>query len=100
MLSELDCLNVLAADEFHAGNHSNSPVSDYMTTKFETAGPELDIYTLAQRFLTTPVRCLPVLEHGRLLGQVSSSDVLRGLEEMRKKRSTLRKRYPDYREPS
>jgi len=100
MLSELDCLNVLAADEFHADDHGNSTVADYMTSKFQNAGPEMDIYTLSQKFLTTPVRRFPVLENGRLLGQVSLSDVLRGIEEMRKKRSALRKRYPDYREPA
>jgi len=100
MLSELDCLNVLAADEFHADDHSDSIVADYMTTTFQTAGPEMDIYTLCQKFLTTPVRRFPVLEDGRLLGQVSLSDVLRGIEEMRKKRTALRKRYPDYREPA
>jgi CBS domain-containing protein len=99
MLSELDCLNVLASDEFHADDHSGSTVSDYMTTVFETAGPESDIYALAQKFLNLPVRRFPVIENGRLLGQVSLSDVMRGIEEMRKKRSSLRRRYPDYQKP-
>ena len=45
------------------------------------------------------MRRFPVVEGGRLLGQVSLSDVLRGIEEMRKKR-TPRKHYPDYREPA
>ncbi len=99
MLSELDCLNVLASDEFHDDDHSGSTVSDYMSTTFETAAPEADIYWLAQHFLQRSVRRFPVVEGGRLLGQVSLSDVLRGIEEMRKKR-TPRKHYPDYREPA
>ena len=99
MLSEIDCLNVLASDEFYDDDHSGSAVSDYMSTVFETAAPEADIYWLAQHFLRRSVRRFPVVERGRLLGQVSLSDVLRGIEEMRKKR-TPRKHYPDYREPS
>ena len=99
VLSELDCLNVLASDEFHDDDHSASVVSEYMSTAFETAAPETDIYRLAQDFLNTPVRRFPVVENGVLLGQVSLSDVLRGIEEMRKKR-TPRKHYPDYREPA
>ncbi len=99
MLSEIDCLNVLASDEFYDGDHSDSLVSEYMSTVFETATPEFDIYRLAQQFLSKPVRRFPVLENEVLLGQVSLSDVLRGIEEMRKKR-TPRKHYPDYRAPA
>jgi CBS domain-containing protein len=99
MLSELDCLNVLASDEFYDDDHSGSEVSDYMSTAYATAAPEVDIYWLAQHFLRTPVRRFPVVERGHLLGQVSLSDVLRGIEEMRKKR-TPRKHYPDYRAPA
>ena len=101
MLSELDCLNVLAADEFHADDHSGSVVGDYMTRSFASTEPECDVYRLAQQFLSTPVRRFPVLENGRLIGQVSLSDVLRSIEEMQIRRATQRgRRYPDYREPA
>jgi CBS domain-containing protein len=100
MLSEFDCLNVLASDEFHADDHGRKIVADYMSKEFQTASPDSDIYALAQKFLSTPVRRFPIVEGERLVGQVSLSDVMRGIEEMRKKRSSLRRRYPDYREPS
>jgi predicted transcriptional regulator len=98
MISEMDCLKTLASDDFHHDEH-DALVSDYMSTSFETVGPECDIYSLAQYFLRRPVRRFPVMEDGALLGQVSRRDVLRGIEEMRKKRAP-RKHYPDYREPS
>jgi hypothetical protein len=50
-------------------------------------------------FRDKPVQRFPVLEGGRLLGQVSRRDVLRGIEEMRR-RLAPRKHYPDYREPA
>lgn len=99
VLSELDCLGVLASDQFHSEDHIAS-VSDYMSTEFETVGPETDIYTLAMYFRDKPVRRFPVTRpDGELLGQVSRRDVLRGIEEIRKMK-TPRKRYPDYREPA
>ena len=99
MLSEMDCLSVLASDEFHADDHTGAVVSDYMSTKFETLGPDCDIYMLADYFRTRLLRRFPIVEDERLLGQVSRRDVLRGIEEMRRKR-TPRKQYPDYRQPA
>jgi predicted transcriptional regulator len=98
MLSELHCLGVLASDQFHADDHAH-PVADYMSTDFETVDPECDIYRLALYFRDKPVRRFPVMEDGRLLGQVSRRDVLRGIDEMRRKQ-TPRKHYPDYRAPA
>lgn len=98
VLSELDCLGVLASDQFHSEDHI-AMVSDYMSTDFETVGPDTDIYRLAMYFRDKPVRRFPVVEDDVLLGQVSRRDVLRGVEEMRKK-LTRRKHYPDYREPA
>jgi CBS domain-containing protein len=98
MLSEVDCLAVLASDQFHADAHVH-PVTDYMSRRFETVSPETDIYTLALYFRDKPVRRFPVVDADRLVGQVSRRDVLRGIDEMRRKRAS-RKRYPDYREPA
>ncbi len=67
--------------------------------EFETLGPDCDIYMLADYFRTKLLRRFPIVEDERLLGQVSRRDVLRGIEEMRRKR-TPRKHYPDYREPA
>ncbi len=99
ILSEMDCLSVLASDEFHADDHTGAVVSDFMSTTFETVGPDCDIYMLADYFRAKPVRRFPIVEDERLLGQVSRRDVLRGIEAMRRKRAP-RKHYPDYRAPA
>jgi CBS domain-containing protein len=98
MLSEIDCMAVLASDQFHADAHIH-PVTDYMSRTFETTSPDTDIYRLALLFRDKPVRRLPVVDGSRLLGQVSRRDVLRGIDEMRRK-LTPRKQYPDYRAPA
>lgn len=100
IFSERNCLKVLTAGEFYSDDHrEEGTVGNYMTQDFQSVGPDLDLYSLAQTFLTHAVRRLPVLEDGQLLGQVSRRDVLRAMEEFGRSR-VGRKHYPDYREPS
>lgn len=101
ILSEHDCLRVLSSDEFYAGQQEEEGlVKDFMTEPGLTIPPDMGIYAIAHYFLTKPVRRLPVVKHGKLLGQVSRRDVLKAVEEMSRKRQPNRKQYPDYRPPS
>ena len=99
ILSELDCLKVLANGEFYDDDHSEEGyVRDYMTSVTRSIDPDTDVYTLAQYFLNHTVRRLPVVRGQQLLGQISRRDVLRAIEKIGSKRAQ-RKRYPDYRAP-
>ncbi len=83
VLSELDCLRVLTSDEFYAGQQEEAgTVKHFMTGAGKTIPPDLGIYAIAHYFLVEPVRRLPVIEDGRLVGQVSRRDVLRGIDRM------------------
>ncbi|MEN1681510.1 MAG: CBS domain-containing protein [Planctomycetota bacterium] len=55
-----------------------SEVGLFMDTEAQTILPETQLLSIAQVFLLTPYRRLPVVDdQGRLLGQVSRRDVLR-----------------------
>ena len=100
MLSEADCLRVLASGEFYSDDHrEEGTVLNYMTAEFKHVGPELDIYAIAQYFLTHSVRRLPIMENGELIGQVSRRDVLIAMEQLGESR-VRKKHYPDYVEPA
>jgi CBS domain-containing protein len=51
-------------------------VGAFMDTGAQTIGPDTHLLSIAQVFLLTPYRRLPVVEDGVLLGQVSRRDVM------------------------
>ncbi len=55
----------------------SSEVRVFMDTEAQTIKPDTHLLSIAQVFLLTPYRRLPVLEEGRLIGQVSRRDVLK-----------------------
>jgi CBS domain-containing protein len=52
-------------------------VRSFMDTEAQTITPETLLLSVAQVFLLTPYRRLPVVEDGKLIGQVSGRDVLK-----------------------
>jgi CBS domain-containing protein len=54
-----------------------SRIEPFIDHDVETIHPETDLLTIAQTFLGTPSRRLPVVDEGRLVGQVSRRDLLR-----------------------
>ncbi|NKF22165.1 CBS domain-containing protein [Solimonas marina] len=78
MLSERDCLSVAlvaAQDTCVAG-----PVSQYMSTSLQTVTADVSLAHLAGMFVSnSQFRRYPVVEGGKLIGQISRSDVLRAI---------------------
>lgn len=78
VLSEKDCLKVLAKGEGHLP--AEGSVADFMATEVETIPPAMDIYFAAGMFLAKPYRRFPVVEGDRLVGQISRRDVLKAVQ--------------------
>ena len=81
ILSEIDCLETLIDSRYH--NMPTALVKDLMSRDLQTVSPDTDILKIAELFLHERYRRLPVVDKGRLVGQVSRRDVLRALEDMR-----------------
>ena len=83
ILSEVDLMQVVVQDSYY--DESVGIVSDYMRTEVDTIDPEMDIYTLAEKFIKEHRRRYPVVSNGKLVGQISRRDVLRAAEDFLRK---------------
>ncbi len=79
VLSKKDCLKAALNASFF--QEWGGAVSDYMSAKVEVLDPDMDLVKAAETFLGSQYRRFPVVKDGRLVGQVSRSDILRGLRE-------------------
>ncbi|MDH4093133.1 MAG: CBS domain-containing protein [Cyclobacteriaceae bacterium] len=80
MISEKDCLRLIVDEAYHNMPAETRKVSDYMTPKVQSLSPKTNIVEAAVEFLNSPIRRFPVVENGRLIGQVSRRHILRAAE--------------------
>jgi len=55
-------------------------IDPFIDRNVATVEPETDLLTIAERFLNTHQRRLPVLDTGQLVGQISRRDVLKAAQ--------------------
>jgi CBS domain-containing protein len=80
MLSEKDCLKVAVLSNYEGV--SPGLVRDFMAQSVTAVRPDTSLLEVASRFIDAPYKRLPVVEDGRLLGQISRSDVLRAIDDL------------------
>ncbi|ODN66427.1 MULTISPECIES: CBS domain-containing protein [Methylophaga] len=77
-LSEKDCMQV-ALNAAYQGEAAGR-VEEYMHNKVETIDYEASIIEVAQKFLQTAYKCLPVIKENRLVGSITRQNILKALE--------------------
>ena len=77
ILTERDCMKVV----LNAGYHSEygGQVAEFMSHEVKTIAANESIVDVAKLFFGQSFHRYPVLENGRLVGQISRRDVLRAL---------------------
>lgn len=77
MLSKKDCLQAALNASYY--QEWGGKVRDYMTVQVSVLPPDMDVLEAAAAFQASPYRRFPILQEGRLVGQVSRLDLLRAL---------------------
>ena len=80
VLSEKDCLKV-AISAGYEGVQAGV-VSEFMTHGANSVEPDTPMLEVASRFLDSQFKRFPVVKAGRLVGQISRSDVLRAINDV------------------
>ncbi len=81
VLSLKDCLRAAVQASYY-GDWAG-PVSRFMTRDVVSLDADTELLAAAETFLASGYRRFPVLRAGRLVGQVSRSDLLRALCDLR-----------------
>ncbi len=97
LISEFDMLRAVASADFEMDSHDSiETVEQLMSREPHTVSAETGLFALAHEFVTRRVRRFPVVENGKLIGQVSRRDALQAAVELRRKMERSRPQYPDY----
>ena len=79
ILSKKDCLKIVFSTSYHQDRGGS--VSEYMSTDVQTLDFDMNLIDTAKHFLESSFRRFPVMQDGKLVGQVSRHDILKSLIE-------------------
>lgn len=81
MLSELDCMQAIVSTVYNGGTPGAEIVKDVMTRDVAVNYPGEDIITVAAEMLKNKHRRRPIVENGKLVGQISCRQLLRAIKD-------------------
>lgn len=84
IISEGDCMKQVIRGKYNNTFHYNGLVKDHMSTDVKTMSPGMNLFEAAQMFLELKVRRFPILEEGKLIGQISQRDIMSAIQGLKK----------------
>ncbi|MFH6768399.1 CBS domain-containing protein [Gaetbulibacter aquiaggeris] len=77
IISETDCIKEISESRYHNLPMNNHTVENYMVKDVETIDGNMNIFDAANKFLESKRRRFPIVENGKLVGQISQKDILK-----------------------
>lgn len=77
IISEGDCLKQLSESRYYNMPLEHDNVEKRMARDVETIDGNMDIFDAANKFLNSKRRRFPIVENGKLVGQISQKDILK-----------------------
>ncbi len=77
IISEGDCIKQISESRYYNQPIENINVEEHMIKDVETIDGEMNIFDAADKFLKSKRRRFPIVEEGKLVGQISQKDVLK-----------------------
>ena len=78
IISETDCIKHISESKYYnMPSDRNNTVGNNMVTDVDTIDKDMNIFDAAFKFLSSRRRRFPVIESGKLIGQLSQKDVLK-----------------------
>jgi CBS domain-containing protein len=83
IISEGDCLKQLSESRYYNMPLDHDNVEKRMAVNVETIDGNLDVFDAANKFLQSKRRRFPIVENGKLIGQISQKDILKAALELK-----------------
>tara|TARA_R110002049_G_scaffold269195_1_gene445999 strand:+ start:6360 stop:6821 length:462 start_codon:yes stop_codon:yes gene_type:complete len=77
IISEGDCIKQISESKYYNQPSEKEIVERHMVKDVETIDGEMSIFDAATKFVTSKRRRFPILENGKLVGQISQKDILK-----------------------
>ncbi|SDZ78189.1 CBS domain-containing protein [Bizionia paragorgiae] len=77
IISEGDCIKQISESRYHNMPVSDDSIERYMAKDIETIDGNLNVLDAAKQFLDSKRRRFPIVEDGKLIGQISQKDILK-----------------------
>jgi predicted transcriptional regulator len=77
LISETDCIKQVSESKYYNMPMDNETVEKYMAKNVDTIDGNMNIFDAANKFLESKRRRFPIVENGKLVGQISQKDILK-----------------------
>lgn len=76
VISEGDCIKHISESRYYNMPMDNNTVEKHMVKNVDTIDGSMNIFEAADMFLKAKHRRFPIIENGKLVGQISQKDIL------------------------
>lgn len=77
IISEGDCIKQISESRYYNMPMQDQTIAKHMASNVETIDGNMNIFDAAKKFLEAKRRRFPIVENGKLVGQISQKDVLK-----------------------
>ncbi len=83
IISEGDCIKQISESRYYNMPMQDQTIEKHMASNVETIDGNMNIFDAAKKFLEAKRRRFPIVENGKLVGQISQKDVLKAAMQLK-----------------